>query len=179
MPNSGSASLDAWDGHLLIVSGGQTGADRAALDWAIGGGIPHAGWCPSGRIAEDGVIPQRYRLRETPTARYALRTEWNVRDSDATLIVSIGVRLTGGSLLTQQIADASGKPWLHVARGRDTAERTREFLRRHRVRALNVAGPRASKAPEVYRYTLELLDAVVPGALATRQKARRGKLCRP
>ena len=69
-----------------IVSGGQTGADRAALDWAIERGIPHGGWCPRGRRAEDGRIDRRYALRETPAHDYQQRTRWNVRDSDGTLI---------------------------------------------------------------------------------------------
>ena len=168
--------LDSLHAVLLIVSGGQTGTDRAALDWAIARGVPHGGWCPSGRVAEDGPIPEHYRLRETPGANYAQRTEWNVRDSDATLIVSIDAELAGGSLLTQKVARGSGKPHLHVARGHCRAEVVRAFLQRHRVRILNVAGPRASKEPEVYAYTLALLDAVFTGGPATRRKARRGTL---
>ncbi|MGI8605082.1 MAG: YpsA SLOG family protein [Verrucomicrobiales bacterium] len=65
---------------IRIISGGQTGADRAALDWAIANGVPHGGWCPKGRLAEDGPIPDRYQLTETPTANYLQRNEWNVRD---------------------------------------------------------------------------------------------------
>lgn len=77
-----------------IISGGQTGADRAALDFAIAHDIPHGGWCPSGRLAEDGRIPSRYQLRETPSPDYAQRTEWNVRDSDGTVIFSSEDTLT-------------------------------------------------------------------------------------
>ena len=82
-----------------IISGGQTGADRAALDWAITHGIRHGGWCPAGRRAEDGAIPDRYCLQETPGRNYHQRTKWNVRDSDATLIITQAAELTGGSLL--------------------------------------------------------------------------------
>jgi predicted Rossmann-fold nucleotide-binding protein len=78
--------------QITIISGGQTGADRAALDFAIEHGIPHGGWCPRGRIAEDGPIPLCYSLRETPSRRYAQRTEWNVRDSHATVVFTIGDR---------------------------------------------------------------------------------------
>ena len=72
-----------------IISGGQTGADCAALDFAIEHGIPHGGWCPGGRLAEDGPIDARYQLKETPSANYTQRTEWNVRDSDGTVVFSI------------------------------------------------------------------------------------------
>ena len=82
---------------LRIISGGQTGADRAALDWAIEHGIPHGGWCPLGRKAEDGRIDGRYQLNETPSSSYVLRTERNVRDSDGTVVLSISAVLTGGA----------------------------------------------------------------------------------
>src|SRR6185312_2826468 len=94
-----------------IVSGGQTGADRAALDWAIRAGIPHGGWCPKGRLAVDGVIDARYRLTETDSDDYAVRTRLNVRDSDATLILNLGA-LDGGTALTAEHAHALGRPCL-------------------------------------------------------------------
>src|SRR5436189_4749506 len=87
-----------------IISGGQTGADRAALDFALAHGLAHGGWCPRGRLAEDGALEERYELRETPDAEYAQRTEWNVRDSDGTVIFSIAAGLTGGSKLTAEFA---------------------------------------------------------------------------
>ncbi|MCP4451447.1 MAG: hypothetical protein GY809_08300, partial [Planctomycetes bacterium] len=98
----------------MIISGGQTGVDRAALDWAIEAGVAHGGWCPKGRLAEDGPIPSQYDLAETPSDDYAVRTHWNVRDSDATVIVSLHRTLSGGTELTQMLAVALGKPWLHV-----------------------------------------------------------------
>lgn len=91
-----------------IISGGQTGADRTALDWAIEHDIPHGGWCPAERRAEDGVIPERYRLQETPAHNYEQRTRWNVHDSDATLIVSLAEELSGGTLATRQWAEKTG-----------------------------------------------------------------------
>jgi hypothetical protein len=83
--------------ELRIVSGGQTGADRAALDWAINAGLEHGGWCPKGRKAEDGVIRPQYVLKESSSANYVQRTEWNVRDSDGTVIFSLAEHLSGGS----------------------------------------------------------------------------------
>ncbi len=141
-----------------IVSGGQTGADRAALDWAIANGIAHGGWCPHGRRAEDGRIGPRYALKETPSRDYDQRTRWNVRDSDGTLIISRAAQLTGGSAYTARCAERLGKPWLHVHPGTEGAHAAREFLERHRIRTLNVAGPRASGDPEIYGYVLGVLE---------------------
>lgn len=148
-------------GLLRIVSGGQTGADRAALDWAIARGIPHGGWCPRDRKAEDGTIPRRYRLTETPSDSYLQRTEWNVRDSDGTVILSLAETLTGGSRKTAELAQQYGKPWLHLAREAhrdDAAEQLRRFTQEHDIRVLNVAGPRASTEPEVGEFVRAMLD---------------------
>jgi len=98
-----------------IVSGGQTGADRAALDWAMEHGVPHGGWCPKGRKAEDGPIDAKYELQETPSADYLQRTEWNVRDSDGTVIFTVMTRLTGGSKKTSNLARKHRKPCLHLS----------------------------------------------------------------
>jgi hypothetical protein len=97
-----------------IVSGGQTGADRAALDWALAHGVEGGGWCPKGRKAEDGPIDPKYPLKETPSSAYLQRTEWNVRDSDATVLFSIDPTLTGGSKKTVEFARKHNKPWLHL-----------------------------------------------------------------
>ncbi len=144
-----------------IISGGQTGADRAALDFAIARGILHGGWCPRGRLAEDGVIPARYQLSETPSADTAQRTEWNVRDSDGTVILSIAAVLTGGSRHTAELARQQRKPCLHLARereGSDLAGRLLQFLTAHEIKVLNVAGPRQSQEPEVAAFTRETLE---------------------
>lgn len=85
------------NGSTKLLSGAQTGADRAALDWAIFRDVPHGGWCPKGRKAEDGKIPPQYQLTETPSASYLQRTEWNVRDSDGTVIFTVAAGLAGGS----------------------------------------------------------------------------------
>jgi hypothetical protein len=92
-----------------------SGADRAALDWAIFRDIPHGGWCPKDRKAEDGVIPPQYQLAETPSATYLQRTEWNVRDSNGTVIFTISAKLAGGSKRTAEFAAKHGKPLLHVS----------------------------------------------------------------
>ncbi len=146
-----------------IVSGGQTGADRAALDFAIAHGVPHGGWCPQGRWAEDGVVERRYQLTETPSEDPAQRTEWNVRDSDGTVIFSIGPKLTGGSRLTSELAQRYGKPCLHLSRenDRDTAVGTlARFVADHQIKTLNVAGPRQSQEPEVGRFVSEVLEDI-------------------
>lgn len=97
-----------------LVSGGQTRTDRAALDFAIEHDIPHGGWCPKGRRAGDGPIDARYNLTETPTANYLQRTEWNVRDADATVIFTLSSELSGGSKKTDEFAQKHKKPRLHL-----------------------------------------------------------------
>jgi hypothetical protein len=144
-----------------LISGGQTGVDRAALDFAIAHGIPHGGWCPRGRLAEDGTVPLRYQLRETPNAEYGQRTEWNVRDADATVIFSIAATLGGGSLQTSEFARRHQKPCLHLPRERDgdtAVRKLHDFLLEHEVRILNVAGSRQSEEPEVAGFTREMLE---------------------
>ena len=144
-----------------IISGGQTGADRAALDFAIAHRIPHGGWCPRGRLAEDGPIAARYELTETPTADYAQRTEWNVRDSDGTVIFSIAAALTSGSQYTAELARQHGKPCLHLSREQDGKAATGkllDFLAAHNLKVLNMAGPRRSQEPEVAGFTTRTLE---------------------
>jgi hypothetical protein len=155
---------------LMIVSGGQTGADRAALDWAIAHGIPHGGWCPAGRMAEDGAIPDRYLLTEVPDGGgYRQRTRANVRDSDATLVVSLATELAGGSQATVEFARQLGKPWLHVHPGSDWKGRLRNWLHGIRIEVLNVAGPRASGAPGIEDFTQEVLGEIVANNGSGRQ----------
>jgi hypothetical protein len=116
------------------VSGGQTGADRAALDWALKRGLACGGWCPKGRKAEDGVIDAQYPLRESSSGSYLQRTEWNVRDSDGTVVFSLAPHLAGGSLKTVEFARKHNKPWIHVsAVDPDPAGRLQRFLERSEV----------------------------------------------
>lgn len=143
-----------------IISGGQSGADRAALDWAIEHQVPHGGWCPLGRLAEDGTISKRFDLVETPSEGYAQRTEWNVRDSDATVIFSISRTLTGGSRLTEDLAGKWKRPCLHLSRNgsKNPALILNEFLDQYFVRILNIAGPRDSTEPGIGDFVSEVLD---------------------
>jgi hypothetical protein len=144
-----------------IVSGGQTGADRAALDWAIGSGVPHGGWCPKGRKAEDGAIDTRYNLTETPSEDYSQRTEWNVRDSDGTAVFSVRRELRGGSLLTVEFAARYDKPVIHLRQEDERtnhAQELRSFVEEFGISVLNVAGPRESDEPGVYRFVSRVLD---------------------
>ena len=143
-----------------LLSGAQTGADCAALDWAIFRDIPHGGWCPKGRKAQDGTIPARYQLTETPSASYLQRTEWNVRDSDGTVIFTVAAELAGGSKRTAEFAKKHGKPWLHLhPRASYEPERLLlEFINEHKIGALNVAGSRASKEPEVAAFVKRTLE---------------------
>jgi len=138
---------------LKIISGGQTGADRAGLDVAIARGLPHGGWCPKGRKAEDGPLPARYQLTETQTASYLVRTERNVIDSDATVIFTLGV-LAGGSKRTADFAKKHRRPYLHLqlVEGREehAAQTLASFSRLRRVTRLNVAGSRETKDPGIH-----------------------------
>lgn len=149
-----------------IVSGGQTGVDRAALDVALELGLPCGGWCPAGRWAEDGPIDPRYPLRETPSAEPAQRTAWNVRDSEATLVFS-PEPLTGGTASTVEEAERLGRAYLVVDPFSPAAvDVAGEWLRRLRPRVLNVAGPRESTCPGVGDAVREALRDLLSSSVA-------------
>jgi putative molybdenum carrier protein len=156
--------VDARVSPLKIVSGGQTGVDRAALDAALALGLPCGGWCPRGRRAEDGRVPARYPLVETPTARYPQRTEWNVRDSDGTLVLHAG-RPRGGTALTLRLLGRQRKPVLRVDLDQDPDPRAlTDWVVSEGIRILNVAGPRESECPGVGRRAKQFLEkALGPG----------------
>ncbi len=140
-----------------IISGGQTGVDRAALDAALELGIPCGGWCPKGRRAEDGIIPDRYPLQETSSPSYPLRTEMNVEDSDGTLILTQG-SLSGGTLLTLKLARKHRKPYILVDLAEEAdASSVQEWCQKYRVGILNIAGPRESEAPGIYHRAFSFL----------------------
>lgn len=151
---------------MKIISGGQTGADRAALDVALELGLECGGWCPRGRRAEDGPIDLRYPLRETDSADYAVRTERNVIDGDATVLITRGPA-TGGSALTARLARRHARPLLEIDLGEldvaSGAERLRAFIAERRVSVLNVAGPRESTTPGIGELVRELLAAALDG----------------
>lgn len=138
-------------GNLKIISGGQTGVDRAALDAARETGLPIGGWCPNGRRAEDGILAAVYPLEETPSEAYEQRTVWNVRDADATLILAFSAQLSGGTLFTRQIAERLQKPCLVLVLDEHASiTLTADWIGRHANCVLNVAGPRESGQPGVY-----------------------------
>jgi len=149
-----------------LVSGGQTGVDRAALDVALELGIACGGWCPHGRKAEDGRIPDRYPLQETPSSEYGQRTEWNVRDSDGTLVLAWG-EPAGGTLLTVNVCHAMGKPCLVIdlADAGNLAsciQTVREWVATHLAHGvLNVAGPRFSESPAASERARVILQSVL------------------
>ena len=143
-----------------IVSGGQTGVDRAALDVALEFGMPCGGWCPRDRWAEDGAIDARYPVRESDDADPAVRTRLNVRDSDGTLIVA-RPPLTGGTALTKKVAGELGRPCLVVEPTDDAFAAIRRWIAEHAIRGLNVAGPRASQWPDGYEEASTILRALL------------------
>lgn len=169
LPNRAPASLPSLrDALTMVISGGQTGVDRAALDCAIKYQVPHGGWCPQGRIAEDGTLDVRYALRETESKGYRQRTRQNVIDSDGTLILNIG-ELSDGSLTTMRFADQFERPYL-VFQLEDAAllgavDCVLAWLRGNHIKVLNVAGPRASKRPGIYQVAVSFLDRLA-GVLA-------------
>jgi hypothetical protein len=145
-----------------VISGGQTGADQAALDIAIKLDIPHGGWVPKGRLTEDGPLPEKYRLQEMGTSGYPERTEQNVIDSDGTLIFSHG-ELSGGSRLTQELAGKHGRSCLHInlntINAFHAAQKIKSWTVENHIEILNVAGPRASNDPEIYQSVANILEA--------------------
>lgn len=157
-----------------IVSGGQTGVDRAGLDAAIAAGFAIGGWCPRGRRSEDGRIPDKYPLQETDARSYAVRTEWNVRDSDGTLIIVMN-KVSGGTRLTIDHARRQNKPSI-VAHLRpdqhpdlfattfdpnDNVTAITDWLCEQQITVLNIAGPRGSSDPDVYSEARSFLDELL------------------
>jgi hypothetical protein len=145
----------------MIISGGQTGADQAALDVAIKFGIPHGGWIAKGRKNENGRLTDRYQLKEMPAGSRVSHAEQNLLGSDGTLIISHG-KLTGGSDFVRKMAMHHERPWLHIDLSRTiafkAARKLRLWIRSHKIEVLNIAGPRASKDPAIYRDTVEMLE---------------------
>ncbi len=149
-----------------IISGAQTGPDRAGLDFAIEVGLEHGGYVRKGRRAEDGLIPSRYTLEELPTDSNQERIQRNIDLSDGTVLFTLDTSLRGGTALAAAYALSIHKPLLHLHQGESgpeperfpsETERLKEFLSTNRIQVLNVAGPREGRQPGVYRYTLRVL----------------------
>jgi hypothetical protein len=147
-----------------IISGGQTGADQAAIDIAIKLGIPYGGWLPKGRKTEKGPLPDKYQLQELPDSSYSKRTEKNILASDGTLIISHG-KLSGGSELTRTIAEKNERPCLHIDLHKTiafkAAEQIKNWIEAHKIEVLNIAGPRESNDPKIYKVVGDVLETVL------------------
>lgn len=148
-----------------IISGGQTGVDRAALDVAIELKIPHGGWCPKGRLAELGIIiPKKYLLKETKTNNFEERTKLNIRDSDGTLILvpKTPVSITDGTVLTIEEVKTKNKPYLIIDLSAKTPNKTiLKWLSNNNIKVLNIAGPRESQSPGIYAKSLKFLKQII------------------
>jgi hypothetical protein len=143
-----------------IVTGGQTGVDRAALDIAIAMGIEHGGWCPKFRKAEDAPISKKYNLYETHTEHYEERTEKNVLDSDGTLVILKNEPI-GGTLLTIELANKLNKPLFIYVPNKTSQEDIANWIIKKNIKILNVAGPRESQEPGIYEYTIKIMTSVL------------------
>ena len=141
---------------IKIISGGQTGVDRGALDAALAADVDCGGWCPSGRLAEDGKIPEKYPLKELESRNYKDRTLKNVIDSDGTIIFYFG-QLEGGTKLTSFFCEEQGKPHLIIDANEIDEQRATELIQaftlKYPIKILNIAGPRASKVKQAHEYT--------------------------
>jgi len=147
--------------NLNIISGGQSGVDRAALDFAMQHKIPCGGWCPAGRLAEDGIIPDHYPLRETASSDHSERTRMNIDESDGTLIIFIN-EMDEGTNYTRRYAEETGKPVYVI----DEASRTdptafRNWMEENKIRVLNVAGPRESSGEGTYKFAYKVLGELL------------------
>ena len=150
--------------NITIISGGQSGVDRAALDFALKNNIKFGGWCPKGRLAEDGIIPNNYPLKETTTTEYKERTRLNVRDSDGTLILYKD-KMDEGTMLTHKLALEMEKSALSIKLSADQAfnkEQLSKWITNNNISVLNIAGLRESSSPGIYKlvysFLLKLLD---------------------
>jgi Circularly permutated YpsA SLOG family len=147
--------------RVKIISGGQTGVDRAALDVALKHGIEAGGWCPTGRLDEFGRIPDRYPLQELEGGGFTERTLQNVKDSDGTIIIYAG-KLSGGTEQTVRFCVEQQRPCELIDASKVSSDYAAtlisDFIRKHKIDILNVAGPRHSEWTEGYDYALRALE---------------------
>ena len=146
--------------NIKIISGGQTGVDRAALDFAINNGMPCGGWCPKGRLAEDGKLPLKYPLKETKTSNYPERTEKNILESDGTLII-YSDKFDRGTALTKNLCNKHKKACLiHKIEQAFEKDEFLLWIKKYRIKTLNVAGPRESISKGIYMKTLQFFEMI-------------------
>jgi hypothetical protein len=149
-----------------IVSGGQTGVDRAALDIALKYGLDQGGWCPKGRLSEDGKIPLFYNMQETDSPEYSQRTRQNIIDSDATLILvpelPLPANITDGTILTINICDELNKTYLIVdVSNYDSLNDVKLWIKQNNISILNIAGPRSSQSIGIYDLAYNYLEKLI------------------
>ncbi len=146
---------------MKIISGGQTGVDRAALDAALDEGVFCGGWCPKGRRAEDGIISSKYPLKETPLTNYSQRTEWNIKDSDGTLIF-FKDKLKGGTALTEKLSRKLKRPFLLVDINQVCdVNLIVKWIVENRINVLNIAGPREDKNFGIHKKTKRIIKLII------------------
>ncbi|MBN2173714.1 MAG: putative molybdenum carrier protein [Bacteroidales bacterium] len=144
--------------NIFIISGGQTGVDRAALDFAIDHNIPCGGWCPKGRKAEDGIIPAKYPLKEADSEHFPIRTRQNIEHSDGTLIIYCR-KFDAGTGLTLQLCKKLRRPFTVIKVTDELPLQVfSHWLKDHGITILNIAGPRESSEPGIYDKTYRLLE---------------------
>jgi len=144
--------------YLKIISGGQTGVDRAALDFALQNNMPCGGWCPKGRFGEDGIIADKYPMKETSSSDSKERTEKNIMDSDATLII-FNHKFDSGTKLTYELCMKYHKPILQINLNDNIkSDKISQWICDHHIKILNIAGPRESNSPGIYNKTLNILN---------------------
>ncbi|NQT77217.1 MAG: hypothetical protein HQ565_05855 [Bacteroidetes bacterium] len=150
------------DAGLKLISGGQSGTDRATLDFALKNNFPCGGWCPLGRKAEDGVIPIHYPLKETKTSDYAERSLLNVKDSEGTLIITLR-EMDEGTRLTYEFAQEHGKP-VFLCNDSKPADAIsfKNWMTENNIRVLNVAGPREGSTKGMYAFAFQILERLFP-----------------
>ena len=159
---------------LKIISGAQTGVDRAALDAAMALGVPCGGWVPAGRLDEDGVIPAHYPVKELEKGSFKQRTIQNLMDADGTLIIYHHA-VEGGTEETLFRCIKLHRPYHLINAAEISPERASEravgFVRERQITSLNVAGPRASKWPEGYHFAFEVVAGLIEALSESRREA--------
>ena len=147
-----------------IISGGQIGADQAALDVAIKLGISHGGWIQKGRKTQSGLLPEKYKLKEMPTSSFIKRIEQNVVDADGTIIISHGA-LTGGANYSQKMTTKHGRPCIHIDLSNIpifiAASRINTWVAEHNIEVLNVTGSRTSEDPKIYNDAMLIIENAI------------------